>query len=136
MLLVSSAVGYSFVPHGNVPVGCSFSSGQMTYVRMIMIEAGTVAGDGFVAALSYPGLETCADTVPTKKFLSNDGWHITAHEAAFIAARLRRAVELNVIAELLVFLDDRPDAVEVRDCVEEFAAFNERAAEQGGYYVR
>ncbi|MBV1855829.1 hypothetical protein [Catellatospora tritici] len=131
-------MGYSFTfdkPHDGVAVDCAFNGYQMNFVRLIMIEAGAIAGDGFTAAIHNPGLETCADTVPAMNFLSNDGWHITAHEAAFIASRLRQAVELRVVPDLLSFFDDRPGAADVRDWVEEFAAFNERAARRDGYYV-
>ncbi|WP_030171759.1 hypothetical protein [Spirillospora albida] len=131
-------MGYAFTlerPHDDTAVHCAFNGEQMNYVRLIMIEAGATAGDGFAAALGGPGLETCADTVPIDRFMSNDAWHITAREAEFIAGRLRRAVELGVIDDLLGFYDESPGTAAVRSWVEEFAAFNERAARQNGYHV-
>jgi hypothetical protein len=134
-------MGFGFTlekPHDGVEVPCAFSLDQMHWVRMIMIEAGVVAGGGFEASLQVPGLETGADTVPIKKFMMvpDGGGHITAHEAGFIAVRLRRATELGVIVNLLMFLDENPGASAVTEWVDEFAAFNERAAGQDGYYVR
>ena len=131
-------MGYAFSleePHDGVRTPCAFSNDQMQYVRLVMIEAGATAGGGFEAALPRPGLEPCADTVPIARFRSNGGWHVTAREAAFVATRLRRAVELDVVDDLLMFLDDSPDGALVQEWVEEFAAFNEHAAERDGYYV-
>lgn len=116
-------------------VECAFNANQMSYIRMIMVEAGVIAGGGFEQALSYPDLAACADTLPAKKFLSNDGWRITAPEAGFVAARLRRALDLDVVADVLYFLDDAPDKNDVHEWAEEFAAFNETAAQNDGYYV-
>ena len=42
---------------------------------------------------------------------------------------------LDVIADLLMFLDETPDPTELRDWVEEFATFNEMAGQHDGYYV-
>ena len=131
-------MGYSFTydrPSDHAESGCSFNIHQMTYVRLIMVEAGAIDGDGLKAALKTPGLEPTADTVPARNFLSNGGWRITPEQAAFIAARLRSAVEKDVIFELLMFLDDAPGREEIREWVEEFATFNERAAAREGYYV-
>jgi hypothetical protein len=131
-------MGFAFTfdrPADGVAVGCAFNGYQMNHVRLVMIEAGAIAGDGFKAALRQPGLETAAETLPAKKFMSNNGWHIAAHEAAFIAARLRQATELGVIGDLRMFLDDRPSEAEWQGWVDEFATFNEQAAGRDGYYV-
>ena len=131
-------MGYSFTydrPSDHAESGCGFNIHQMTYVRLIMVEAGAIDGDGLKAALKTPGLEPTADTVPARNFLSNGGWRITPEQAAFIAARLRSAVAKNVIPDLLIFFDDHPNGAEVREWVEEFATFNERAAAREGYYV-
>jgi hypothetical protein len=67
-------MGYAFTlekPHDGVEVPCAFTIDQMHWVRLIMIEAGVTAGEGFEAAVGGPGLEICADTVPIKKFRSN-----------------------------------------------------------------
>jgi hypothetical protein len=42
---------------------------------------------------------------------------------------------LHVVGELLSLFDDAPSTVEVRDWVQQFATFNERAAARDGYYV-
>jgi hypothetical protein len=131
-------VGYAFTlqkPHDGVAVDCAFDSDQMTYVRLIMLESGAITGDGLEAALSRAGLEVSAETLPTSTFTSNSGQHVTADQAGFIAARLRRAVEAGIIGDLLGFYDDSPGTAAVRAWVEEFAEFNERAAQLDGYYV-
>ena len=131
-------MGYSFTydpPSDGAESGCAFNNHQMNYVRLIMVEAGAIDGDGLESALHAPGLETAPDTVASRNFLSNGGRHITPEQATFIAARLRRAVTQGVIGDLLMFLDDSPGAAEVREWVEEFASFNERAAGRDGYYV-
>ena len=131
-------MGYSFTydpPSDHAESGCGFNNHQMTYVRLIMVEAGTIDGDGLKAALNTPGLETTDETIPARNFLSNGGWRITPEQARFVAARLRQAVAQDVISELLMFFDDAPSSAEVREWVEEFANFNERAATRDGYYV-
>jgi hypothetical protein len=130
-------MGYTFTwdkPADDAVSGYALNNYQMNYVRLIMIESGAIAGDGLSSPEQpKPGLETSAETLPAKKFMSNDGWHITAPEAGFVAARLRRAVELDVVDDLLMFFDHPPDDLQV--WVEEFAAFAERAAERNGFYV-
>ncbi|MGI5169909.1 hypothetical protein ACQEU3_36710 [Spirillospora sp. CA-253888] len=131
-------MGYAFTfekSHDDVAVPCAFNHHQMNYVRLIMVEAGAIAGDGLAAAMGGPGLEVCDRTVPAERFFSNAGWRITAAEAAFIAARLHRVLETSIIVDLLGFFDDAPGHAVVTDWVKEFAAFNERAAGQDGYYV-
>src|SRR5688572_2556169 len=133
-------MGYAFSleqPHDGMSVDCAFNVDQMSYLRVIMIEAGVIAGDGFApGALIYPELATCADTLPARKFSSNDGWHITAPEAGFIAARLRLAMELDVVSDVMSCFDDGPDRGDVYGWMEEFTALNETAAQKDGYYVR
>jgi len=132
-------MGYSFLwepPRDGADSGCDFNVFQMQYVRLVMIEAGAIAGDGFASPPSpRDGLDVTADTLPASKFMSNGGWHITPEQAAFIAARLRQAVRLDVVPELLMFLDDGPSTSDLRGWVEEFATFNEHAAQRDGYYV-
>jgi len=131
-------MSYAFTldrPADGVAVGCAFNGYQMNQVRLILIEAGAIAGDGFESALKRPGLEPSDETLAARKFRSNAGWHITAAEADFIATRLRAALHLDVIADLLMFLDETPDPTELRDWVEEFATFNEMAGQHDGYYV-
>ena len=131
-------MGYSFTydrPSDDAESGCGFNNWQMTYVRLIMLEAGAITGNGLLAALTTPGLEVTAQTLPAEKFMSNGGAHVTAAEAAFIAGRLRAALDAGVVADLLIFLDDAPGPAEVTDWVTEFATFNDRAAARAGYYV-
>lgn len=43
-------MGYAFTldkPYDGVAVGCALNGHQMTNVRLVMIEVGTVAGDGY-----------------------------------------------------------------------------------------
>jgi hypothetical protein len=117
---------------GSTP--CAFSGDQMHYVRLVMIEAGVLSGGGFQQALETPGLEVCEETLPARRFLFSEG-HTTAAEAAFIARRLRAALGVGVVAEFLSFLDEHPGVDLVSGWVEQFAAFNERAAQQAGYYA-
>ncbi|MER6630508.1 hypothetical protein ABT301_20195 [Streptomyces sp. NPDC000987] len=133
-------MGYNFTleekAHDGVSGGYALNIYQMGFVRLLMIEAGVAAGAGFVAAgIGGPEMETCADTVPMENFLSNDGRHLTAHAADFIANRLRRAVKLGLVDHLICYLDDAPDVADFEERVEQFAAFNEIAARGDGYYV-
>ncbi|MDG4832899.1 hypothetical protein O7627_26855 [Solwaraspora sp. WMMD1047] len=113
---------------------CAFNSEQMTYVRLIMIEAGVLAGDGYQQVLETPGLETTDLTLPARRFQFNEG-HITAAESAFVARRLRAALETDVVGELLSFYDEHPGEDQVTAWVGQFAAFNEQAAQQHGYHI-
>jgi hypothetical protein len=131
-------MGYAFsfdppTDEGYLSTPCAFNGDQMNYVRLIMIDAGVLTGDGFKSALETPGLEVTEETLPTRRFLYNEG-HTTAAEAAFIARRLRAALDADVVSELLSFLDDHPGEDEVTEWVEQFAAFNEQAADRNGYY--
>jgi hypothetical protein len=130
-------MGYSFScdpPSDHARHGCAFNDWQMTYVRLVMVEAGAINGDGLKAP-DLPGFEVEERTLRAKLFLSNDGWRISAEDAGFIAARLRAAVAAGVVGQLLSFFDDAPPTAEVREWVEEFATFNESAAARDGYYV-
>jgi hypothetical protein len=130
-------VGYFFESKSIDIPSCALNGHQMTYVRMIMVEAGVIRGGGFLPPVSpQAGLEPTADTLPAEHFMSNSSWPIGRGQAAFIAGRLRRAVSLGVVSDLLGFLDDAPDSADVEAWVEEFAAFNERAAGHDGYFVR
>jgi hypothetical protein len=121
-------------PHDDVAVPCSFNGWQFNHVRLVMIEAGVLDGDGFAQALQHPDLPVTEQTLRGNRFAYNEG-HVTAGEAAFIAGRLRQAVEADVIWELLSFFDDAPETDEVVAWVNEFAAFNETAAARDGYWI-
>ena len=134
-------MGYSFslIPgrHDVVRDGCNLTGHEMMYVRMILIEAGAIEDDKYMSPVSpKPGLERTPETFPASMFESNDGQYVDAERAAFVARRLRRAVELGVVSDMLSFLDDAPETEYVRAWVEEFAEFNELAARYGGYTVR
>ncbi|MDG6107875.1 hypothetical protein Daura_34530 [Dactylosporangium aurantiacum] len=132
-------MGYAFsfdppTDEGYASTPCAFNGEQMNYVRLIMIEAGAIAGDGFEQALRTPGLEPGEQTLRARRFQYNEG-HVTAAEAAFVAGRLRAAAEAKVAAELLSFYDEHPGVDQVTAWVEQFAAFNEQAAARDGYYI-
>jgi hypothetical protein len=131
-------MGYSFTldpPSDGARSGCAFNNWQMNYVRMVMVEAGAIAGNGLKSALRTPGLEATAQTLPAATFATNGGAHVTPAQAAFIAGRLRQALDQYVVQDLLSFLDDAPDSGEVKQWVQDFANFNEQTAGQDGYYV-
>lgn len=109
---------------------------QMTWVRLVMVEAGAIVGDGLEQAFDIEVLAPGPEAVPGRRFLSNDDWPISDEESRYIAGRLRAAIAHDVAGELVMFFDDHPPSSEIRSWVEEFAAFNERAAENGGYRVR
>ncbi|GAA3197765.1 hypothetical protein GCM10010532_016270 [Dactylosporangium siamense] len=130
--------------HYPVPVGYDFAAEdagtsyrlndwQMGHVRLVMLEAGAVAGDGLARLFGNERFAPSADTVPVGHFSSNDGWQVTAAQCAFIAARLRAALDADLIGDMALFYYDQP--TQLRDWVEEFAAFNEQATAQGGYRV-
>ena len=132
-------MGYAFsfdppTDEGYASTPCAFNNEQMNYVRLIMIEAGVLSGDGFTQALHTPGLEVCEETLPTRRFLYSEG-HTTADEAGFIARRLRAALGAGVVADLLSFFDDHPGTDQVTAWVNEFAAFNDKASERAGYHA-
>ncbi|MBO3744392.1 hypothetical protein [Actinoplanes flavus] len=132
-------MGYAFsfdppTEDGFAATPCAFSNEQMNYVRLIMIEAGVLSGDGFAQALETPGLEVSEESLPTRRFLHSEG-HTTAAEAAFIARRLRAALDAKVVAELLSFFDEHPGTDQVTAWVDRFAAFNDQAAKRAGYYA-
>ncbi|MFF5228882.1 hypothetical protein [Dactylosporangium sp. NPDC000521] len=131
-------MGYAFsfdppTDEGYASTPCAFSGEQMQYVRLIMIEAGVLTGDGFEQALCTPGLEVGEEALPARRFLYNEG-HTTAAEAAFIARRLRAALDACVVGDLLSFYDEHPGTGEVSAWVERFADFNAEAAGRSGYY--
>ena len=77
-------MGYSFTfdpPSDYAVSGCAFNNWQMNYVRLVLVEAGAITGNGLSAALSAPGLETTPDTLPAGTFMSNGGAHVTAAQA-------------------------------------------------------
>ncbi|MER6170275.1 hypothetical protein [Streptosporangium sp. NPDC001681] len=129
-------MGYSFTFEKPPHDGCNFNIWQMQFLRLIMLEAGVVRDEYLEQALKVEGLEPTEQSVDMAKFQSNDGWHITAEEASFIAARMRLAVEHDVPGELVLYLDEAPPAEALVQWVEEFADFNERATAHGGYRVR
>ncbi|MFB9387881.1 hypothetical protein ACFPM3_12035 [Streptomyces coeruleoprunus] len=112
----------------------SLNNWQMGFVREALREAGAAAGQGLEQVLRAPGLEPTGQTVDMAKFLSNDNWHVTSEEAAFIATRLRLAADESVIADLLSFFDDAP--AEAGQWIADFADFNARSAAHEGYRVR
>jgi hypothetical protein len=131
-------MGYSFTldpPGDGARSGCAFNNWQMNYVRLVLVEAGAIAGNGLTSALRTPGLEPTNQTLPAATFMFNSGTHVDRAQAEFIAGRLSQALDQNIIGDLLSFLDDAPAGAEVAQWVQEFAGFNERMAEQDGYYV-
>lgn len=127
---------FSFEPPteaGYASTPCAFNGEQMNYVRLIMIEAGVLTGDGYKQALDTPGLQITEETLPTRRFLYNEG-HTTAVEAAFVARRLRAALAAKIVGEMLLFFDEHPGEDQVTAWVEQFADFNEQAAKKNGYY--
>ena len=86
--------------------------------------------------MKLAGFEPPAESVAMEKFLSHGDWHVTPDESRFIASRLDAGIAQGVPEELLSFFDDAPPTEDVVSWLEEFAAFNGRAAEYGGYRVR
>jgi hypothetical protein len=131
-------MGYAFsfdppTDEGYERTPCAFNGEQMQYVRLIMIEAGVLSGDGFEQVFQRQGLEVCEETLPARRFMYNEG-HTTAAEAAFVARRLRAALATGIVGDLLEFYDEHPGVDEVTAWVEQFVAFNEEAASKDGYY--
>lgn len=126
-------MGYDFsADNGGNSYG--LNNWQMGHVRLVMLEAGAIAGGGLERLFGNELFAPAADTVPAAHFSSNDGWPVTAAQSAFIAARLRAALTADLIGDMALFYDDQP--TQLRDWVEEFAAFNEQAVARGGYRVR
>ena len=124
-------MGYDFSGAGT---GYRLNDWQMGHVRLVMLEAGAIAGDGLERLFGNEQFAPSADTVPVGHFSSNDGWPVTAAQSAFIAARLRAALTADLIGDMALFYYDQP--TQLREWVDEFATFNEQAASDGGYVVR
>jgi hypothetical protein len=124
-------VGYDFESTGT---GYRLNDWQMGHVRLLMLEAGVIAGGGLERVFGNDQFAPTADTLPVAHFSSNDGWPVTAAQCTFIAARLRAALAADLIGDLALFYYDQP--TQLRDWVDEFATFNEEAATRGGYLVR
>ena len=124
-------MGYDFESTG---AGHRLNDWQMGHVRLVMLEAGAVAGGGLERLFGNEQFAPAADTVPVSHFSSNDGWQVTAAQCAFIAARLRAALTADLIGDMALFYVEQP--TQLRDWVDEFATFNEHAAASGGYLVR
>ncbi len=130
-------MGYAFAlqkpADGFADTVFGFNNDQMMYVRLTMLEASVIDGDGFRAA-NRRGLEVCDQTLSAARFVGVGG-RISAAEAAFIAQRLRQAVDRGLIADVLDFLDEHPGEPAVRGWVNEFVDLNERAAQDDGYSI-
>jgi hypothetical protein len=130
-------MGYAFAlqrPAGGfADTACGFNNDQMNYVRLIMLEASVIDGDGFSAA-NRRGLGVCEQTLPAARFVGVGG-RVTAAEAAFIAQRLRQAIDQGLIGDTLDFLDAHPGEPAVRGWVNEFVDLNEQGARGDGYYI-
>lgn len=126
-------MGYDFAIEGTGS-GHRLNDWQMGFVRLVMLEAGAVAGGGLERIFGNEQFAPAADTVPVGHFSSNDGWQVTAAQSAFIATRLRAALAADLIGDMALFYDDQP--TQLGEWVDEFATFNEEAATRGGYLVR
>ena len=124
-------MGYDFEGTGT---GHRLNDWQMEHVRLVMLEAGAIAGGGLERLFGNEQFAPSADTVPAGHFSSNDSWPVTAAQSAFIAARLRAALAADLIGDMALFYYDQP--TQLGEWVEAFAAFNEEAATCGGYLVR
>lgn len=51
-------------PNDGRESGCAFNTWQMTYLRLVMVEAGAIAGNGLASALRTAGLESGEQTLP------------------------------------------------------------------------
>jgi hypothetical protein len=109
---------------------------QMGLVREVLREVGAGSEPGVKQALAAKGFAPTSESVSMNKFKSNDNWHVTPLECRFIAKRLRRGIVESVHAELMLLYDDAPSDEEMGRWLDEFASFNERASEHGGYRVR
>ncbi|GGM56328.1 hypothetical protein ACFFX1_07650 [Dactylosporangium sucinum] len=127
-------MSYAFQPEDPVQHGYGITSWQMRELRLVLLEAGAIAGDGLERIFGNARFAPGPETVPVAMFSSNDGWRISPQRCAFIASRLRAALDAGLIGDMALFYEDQsPD---LPAWVTEFAAFNERAAAWGGYRVR
>ncbi|MEV4512712.1 hypothetical protein AB0K00_27540 [Dactylosporangium sp. NPDC049525] len=123
-------MGYDFESAGT---GHRLNDWQMGHVRLVLLEAGAIAGGGLERLFGNEQFAPSAETLPAGHFSSNDGWQVTAAQSAFIAARLRAALTADLIGDMALFYYDQP--TQLREWVDEFATFNEHAAAHGGYKV-
>jgi hypothetical protein len=134
--IACGVMGYAFTmdePSDDMATPCGFSNYQMNYVRLVMLWVSVIDGDGYKAH-NWPEFPICDQTLPAGEF-DGVGGRVNAAGAAFIAERLRQALETYAVEDLLDFFDDHPGGPEVRSWVEEFAGFNEQAAQRDGYHL-
>ncbi|MET7395407.1 hypothetical protein ABZS66_18140 [Dactylosporangium sp. NPDC005572] len=127
-------MSYFFEPEDRVQPGHSVTSWQMQELRLALLEAGAVAGDGLERIFGNDRFAPGPETVPVAMFSSNDGWRISPQRCAFIASRLHAALDAGLIGDMALFYEDQ--SAQLATWVKEFATFNERATAWGGYRVR
>lgn len=120
-------VGYDFG-------GYALDDWQMESVRLVMLEAGAIAGGGQERLFGNERFAPSPESLPVAHFSSPGGWQVTPGQCAFIAGRLRAALDADLIGDMALFYSEQP--TQLRDWVEEFAGFNESAATTGGYRVQ
>lgn len=118
--------------------GLRFNFWMMGFVREFLREAGAVRSQpGFDQAFKVQGFEPGPLSVPIEWFCdNNDDDIVSPDQARFMAARVRAGMESEVMDMFGVGLfDDEPEEEVIRQWLEEFAEFNERAARGHGYRV-
>ena len=133
-------MGYFFSPADvdveNPPDGTpSFALNihQMRPVREVLRELGA-ARDHLPQALQARGFAPTERSVDMKKFKSNDGWHVTPDECAFLAERIEAGIAQRVHAEYASFIDE-PTTAELAEWLLGLAAFARVAERRGGMRV-
>ena len=141
-------MGYDFFFKKDGPKGSIGATSRLIpLLREAMIKTGAAHRGDDPQATQTPGFAATSESVDLKKFLSNDGWHVSAEEAKFIASRLEQGLSEGLIGEIVAkhidrgrkaglsdfFVFDNPD--EALICIREFVDFNLRAVEYDGYFV-
>ncbi|MET7424582.1 hypothetical protein [Dactylosporangium sp. NPDC005555] len=122
-------MGYDFTAED---AGLKLDDWQMGFVRLVLLEAGAIAGGGQERLFGNEQFAPSASSLPASHFNAG-GSQVSPAQCAFIAARLRAALTADLIGDMALFYFDQP--TQLRDWVEEFATFNETATTCGGYRV-
>jgi hypothetical protein len=122
---------FSFEQPGRANGNYAMNGSQMSMMVEIMRAVKALREQGM-----DPNWSLLPDGVTHDKFRSSGNHHVTPQECLLIATRLREGLADGTVTETLSFFDDAPVGKKARQWVEEWAAYNERAAAAGGYRVR
>src|SRR5437764_14279555 len=121
---------FSFEQPGHPNDSYAMNIFQMSIMRDVMREVKAFREQGF-----SPNWTILPDGVTHDLFSSNSNQLVTPDACRLIAERLRAGLADGTVFNTLSFFDDAPRGAEGEAWVAEWADYNERAANAGGYRV-